>query len=210
MRRSVFLIETGPLSGLPVPRDWPSSWTGILDDLVQSRSNLRVWHLEVWKILSTNWSRGFQLVQRMNYLHFLDPQHGIRWKIRTGSRLIFEPSFCEIHNDKWHCFSVSASLSQRECVGRMIKCARQVWNQLCKSATVSSMCTGRQQQQCREGWVWALLRVPSIIAQTKNDCGLRNLSNLLSLLSNHKFCGISTGVNELKSRRPFLQMSASE
>ena len=27
---------------------------GILDDLVQSRSNLRVQHLEVWKILYTN------------------------------------------------------------------------------------------------------------------------------------------------------------
>ena len=31
---------------------------GILDDLVQSRSNLRVQHLEVWKILPINGSRG--------------------------------------------------------------------------------------------------------------------------------------------------------
>ena len=37
-----------------------------------------------------NWSRGLKFVQRINHLHLFDPQHCIRWKIRTSSHLIFE------------------------------------------------------------------------------------------------------------------------
>ena len=76
--------------GLSAPRGWP--WIGIPDDLVQSRGNLRVQHLEVWKVLSTNWSRGFQLVLRINRLHF-DQQHNIRCEIITGGHLIFDTYF---------------------------------------------------------------------------------------------------------------------
>ena len=61
---------------------------GILIDLVQSRSNLRVQHLEIWKNLSANWSRELQFFQWINHLHLIDPQHRIQWKIRTCSRLI--------------------------------------------------------------------------------------------------------------------------
>ena len=35
---------------------------GILDDLEQNRSNLRVQHLKIWKILSRNGSRGLQFL----------------------------------------------------------------------------------------------------------------------------------------------------
>ena len=46
---------------------------GILEDLVQSRGDLRVQHLEV----------RISIRPKINHLHFFDPQHGIRWKIRT-------------------------------------------------------------------------------------------------------------------------------
>ena len=63
---------------------------GILDDFVQSRSNLRVQHLEIWKILSSNWSRGLQFFQWINHIHLFDPKHSVRWKFRAGSHLGFE------------------------------------------------------------------------------------------------------------------------
>ena len=88
-RRSVFLVETDPLFGLLLLEADLLLEMGILDGLVQRRCNLRVQHLQIWKILSTNWSRRFWLVQRINHLHFPDSQHGIRWKIRTGSHLVF-------------------------------------------------------------------------------------------------------------------------
>ena len=46
---------------------------GILDYLVQSRGNLRVKHLEVWKIPSINWLWGLQFFQWLNHLHLFDP-----------------------------------------------------------------------------------------------------------------------------------------
>ena len=55
--QSLWLL-TGPLSGLSVPRDWPS-WSGVLDDLVQSRSNLSVHYFEIREIISRSGSRGF-------------------------------------------------------------------------------------------------------------------------------------------------------
>ena len=62
--RSVSLVETGPLFGLSVPRETDLLLElGILDDLVQSRSNLRVQHLEIYKILSRNGSRRLQYLQ---------------------------------------------------------------------------------------------------------------------------------------------------
>ena len=58
----------------------------------QSTCN-RVQHFEVWKIFSSNWSRGFELFQIIKHLHFINPQHNIRWKIRTSYHFIFESSF---------------------------------------------------------------------------------------------------------------------
>ena len=108
----------------------------ILDDLVQSRSNLRVQHLEVWKVLSTNWSRGFQFLAWINHLHFFDPH----------------------------------------------RLSLDFWN---------------------------------LIFQMKNDWRFRNLSNCSSdscclCCPTIRFCGISTGIDELIVDRAFLQMSASE
>ena len=45
---------------------------GILNDLVQRRSNLRVHHFKCWKNLSRNGSRGLQFLQSINLLHFDD------------------------------------------------------------------------------------------------------------------------------------------
>ena len=47
----------------------------------------------------------------------------------------------------WH------ALNQRECAGKMIKCAYQVWKQrkqMCRSATVSSLCAIQQERRKRE------------------------------------------------------------
>ena len=48
---------------------------------------------ELGKILFRNRSRRFQLVQRINHLHFFDPQHSIRWKISTIGDLCIESNF---------------------------------------------------------------------------------------------------------------------
>ena len=42
---------------------------GILDDLVQSRGNLRVQHFKILEFLAHNWSRWLQFIHWINHLH---------------------------------------------------------------------------------------------------------------------------------------------
>ena len=64
---------------------------GILDDLVQSGRNPRIQHVKIREMsIPLNWVRWFQIVQRIDHLHFFDPQHCLRERTRTGTYLGFE------------------------------------------------------------------------------------------------------------------------
>ena len=67
--------------------------------LFKSRTNLRVQHFKIGNILSSNCSWGLRFIQWTDHLHFFDPEHSFRWKIRTSSNLSFLNSNFHTKND---------------------------------------------------------------------------------------------------------------
>ena len=96
--RSVFLVETGPPCGLSVPRDWPS-WTGNSGwPCSEQKQSSRPASPKIRKILSRIGTRKLHFFKGINRLHFFDPYHCFRRKIRTGRHLIFESC---LPSQKW-------------------------------------------------------------------------------------------------------------
>ena len=83
--------ETVLLLGLLFLQTDSSFEMGIMDDIVQCWNNPRIKYFKIRHWNTTSRWRRSQFINRINQLHFLDPLHRFRWKLRTSTYLGLEP-----------------------------------------------------------------------------------------------------------------------